>query len=75
MEYYKSVGMLPAYWGAFDYTDLQQSTFHEEMQKYLLGERSAEEVMTKLGTELTERMKKYLEENPGVLVESPRSME
>lgn len=63
----------PAYWGAINVSDLQQSTFHEEMQKYLLGEKSAEAVLNGLGTELTTRMKQYLADNPGSTIEIPRS--
>lgn len=65
----------PAYWGPFDYTDLQQATFHEEMQKYLLDQKSAKEVLTGYGEELTARMKTYLEEHPGTSVEKARSMD
>lgn len=66
--------VVPAYWGPFEYTDLQQSTFHEDLQSYLLGEKTSEEVMSELGNELTDRMKQYMEDNPGTSVESPRSM-
>lgn len=66
--------VIPCGWGAFDFTDMQQGTFHEEMQKYLLGEKSAQDVMTELGTELTSRMKQYLADNPGTEVQKPMSV-
>ena len=64
----------PCSWGAFDYTDLSQGTFHEEMQKYLLGEKTAQQVMTELGEEVTERMQTYLKDNEGSTIETPKSV-
>ena len=62
----------PASYGAFDYTDLHQDAMHTEIQKYLLGQQTAADVMNNLGNELTARMKQYLADNPDATIESPR---
>jgi multiple sugar transport system substrate-binding protein len=62
----------PAGYGAFDYTDLHQDAMHTEIQKYLLGQQSAADVLNNIGNELTARMKKYLADNEGATVEAPR---
>lgn len=67
---YKNLAFATAY-GAFDYTDMHQEMMHTEIQKYLLGEQSAKDVLVNIGTELESRMKKYLRENPGTKVEEP----
>ena len=56
-------------YGAFDFTDLHQDMLHTEVQKYLLGQQSGVDVMTKIGNEMEKRMKAYLAENPGTTVE------
>ena len=60
-------------YGAFDFTDLHQDMLHTEVQKYLLGQQSAEDVMTHIGTEMEKRMKAYLAENEGTSVEKAAS--
>ena len=50
---------------------MHQEMMHTEIQKYLLGEQSAKDVLVNIGTELESRMKKYLRENPGTKVEEP----
>lgn len=62
----------PAGYGAFDYTDLHQDAMHTEIQKYLLGQQSAADVLNNIGNELTARMKKYLADNEGSTIEAPR---
>lgn len=67
--------VIPAEYGAFDYTDLHQNMLHTEVQKYLLGQQSAEDVLNNIGTVLTERMKAYLAENEGATVVKPLSLQ
>ena len=66
--------VVPCAFGPFDYTDLHQSTMHEEMQRYLLGEEDAETALHAVADELEARMKEYLAENPGSTVEEPKSI-
>jgi multiple sugar transport system substrate-binding protein len=47
---------------------------HEELQKYLLGNQSAEDALFKVVRELERRMKAYLAENPGSAVEQPKGL-
>lgn len=49
--------------------------FHTELQKYLLGQQSAEDVLNHIGDELTARMKQYLADNEGAEVEKPKTMQ
>lgn len=67
--------MVPPMYGPFNYTDLHQDTFHAEMQKYLLGKQSAEDVLNNISNELTKRMKEYLAANEGSTIESPRTLQ
>ncbi|MEG0720391.1 MAG: sugar ABC transporter substrate-binding protein [Lachnospiraceae bacterium] len=66
---------VPPMYGPFSYTDLHQDMFHAELQKYLLGQQSAEEVLKNIGDELTTRMKKYLADNQGATIETPKTMQ
>lgn len=66
---------VPPTYGAFNYTDLHQDMFHTELQKYLLGQQSAEDVLNHIGDELTARMKQYLADNEGAEVEKPKTMQ
>lgn len=67
--------VVPPMYGPFNYTDLHQDTLHTELQKYLLGEQTAEDVLNNIGDELTTRMKTYLEENEGATIETPKTMQ
>ena len=58
-------------YGAFDYADMHQGMMHLEIQKYLVGEQSAKDVLFNIGTELERRMKQYLKVHPGTKVEEP----
>ena len=66
---------VPPMYGPFNYTDLHQDMFHTELQKYLLGQQSAEDVLNHIGDELTTRMKQYLADNEGSTIESPKTMQ
>lgn len=61
---------VPTTFGPFDYTDLHQGMFHEEIQKYLLGNQDAKTSLTNITTELENRMKQYLTDNPDATVET-----
>lgn len=61
---------VPTTFGPFDYTDLHQGMFHEEIQKYLLGDEDAETALTTITDELQSRMKQFIEENPDTKVET-----
>jgi len=63
--------IFPTNYGPFDVTDLHQETLHVEMQKCLLGEQTEQETLDILSNELSSRMKKHLEENPGSKVPEP----
>lgn len=65
---------VPPTYGAFNYTDLHQDMFHTELQKYLLGQQSAEDVLNHIGDELTTRMKQYLADNKDAAVETPKTI-
>ncbi len=67
--------VVPPTYGQFNYTDLHQDTFHAEFQKVLLEQQTSEEFLNVIGDELTTRMKAYLEENEGAVVESPKTMQ
>ncbi len=67
--------VVPPMYGPFSYTDLHQDTLHTELQRYLLGEETAEDVLNGIGEELTSRMKTYLEENEGSTIESPKTLQ
>ena len=66
--------VVPCAFGPFNYTDMHQSTMHEEMQKYLLGEQDAATALHNVSDELEARMKAYLAENPGSAVEQPKGL-
>lgn len=66
--------VVPVSFGPFDFTDLHQGMFHEELQKYLLGQQDATASLSNISTELEARMKKYLSENEGSAVETPKSI-
>ena len=66
---------VPPMFGPFNYTDLHQDMFHTEFQKVLLGQQTAQDMMTHIGDELEARMKQYLADNEGSTVESPKSMQ
>lgn len=60
---------VPTTFGAFDYTDLHQGLFHEEIQSYLLGDQSAADALGNICDALQERMDEYMEENPDAEIE------
>lgn len=66
---------VPPMYGPFNYTDLHQDMFHTELQKYLLGQQSAQDVLNHIGDELTARMKQYLADNKDGSIESPKTMQ
>jgi multiple sugar transport system substrate-binding protein len=66
--------VVPVAFGPFNYTDMHQGMMHEELQKYLLGNQSAEDALFKVVRELERRMKAYLAENPGSAVEQPKGL-
>ncbi|MDF2590579.1 MAG: sugar transporter substrate-binding protein [Clostridia bacterium] len=61
---------VPTTFGPFDYTDLHQGMFHEEIQKYLLGKEDANKALSTITDELQTRMKKYLADNPDAKIET-----
>ena len=44
--------VVPPMYGPFSYTDLHQDTLHTELQRYLLGEETAEDVLNGMGKSL-----------------------
>lgn len=66
---------VPATYGAFDYTDLHQGLFHEEIQSYLLGDEDAKTALDNICNALQEREDEYKEENPDAVVETALSMQ
>lgn len=67
--------VVPATFGPFETTDLQQGPMIEEIQKYLMGEQSAQEALDSFCNVMDERMKEYLKENEGAQIEEPRTMQ
>ena len=67
--------VVPATFGPFETTDLQQGPMIEEIQKYLMGEQSAQEALDSFCNVMEERMKEYLKENEGAQIEEPRTMQ
>lgn len=65
---------VPATFGPFDYTDLHQGLFHEEIQSYLLGDEEAADALANICEPLQERMTEYLEENQDAKVETALTM-
>ncbi|MDO4547315.1 MAG: sugar ABC transporter substrate-binding protein [Clostridia bacterium] len=66
--------VVPCAFGPFNYTDMHQSTMHEEMQRYLLGEQDAYTSLHNISDELEARMIAYLADNPGSAVEQPKGL-
>lgn len=66
---------VPGTFGPFDFTDLHQGMFHEEIQKYLLGDQDAETALNVICDELQARMTAYLEENPDSIVEQALTLQ
>lgn len=66
--------VVPCAFGPFDFTDMHQGMLHEEVQKYLLGQKDAETALNTICAELQARMQKYLADNPGSTVETPKSL-
>lgn len=66
--------VVPCAFGPFDYTDMHQGMLHEELQKHLLGEKSAKDALNTITSELEKRMKQYLADNPDAAVEQPKSI-
>lgn len=66
--------VVPCAFGPFDFTDMHQGMLHEEVQKYLLGQKDAKSALDTICNELELRMKKYLADNPGSTVEQPKAM-
>ncbi|MCH1984038.1 sugar ABC transporter substrate-binding protein [Ruminococcus sp. OA3] len=67
--------VVPTGYGPFDSTDLQQGPLYEEIQKYLLGEQDAGDALDSICGLLEERMKTYLDENDGAVVDTPKTMQ
>ena len=67
--------VVPPTYGPFNYTDLHQDMLHVELQNYLLGNQSAEDVLKNIGDELTARMQQHLADNPDAEVETPKTMQ
>ena len=61
---------VPATFGPFDYTELHQGLFHEEIQSYLLGDQDAKTALDNICNALQERMDEYMAENPDAEVET-----
>ncbi|HHV08893.1 MAG TPA: sugar ABC transporter substrate-binding protein [Clostridiales bacterium] len=61
---------VPTTFGPFDYTDLHQGMFHEEIQNYLLGNVDARTALDNITSELQRRMDMYLQDNPDSVIES-----
>ncbi len=61
---------VPTTYGPFDYTDLHQGMFHEEIQKYLLGKEEAGTALTNITDELQSRMNDYMTKNPDATIET-----
>ena len=66
--------VIPTLYGPFDITDMHQGMLHEEVQKYLLGQQSAEDALNRISNELTKRMKEYLKDNPSSVIETPKTL-
>ncbi|WP_434693273.1 ABC transporter substrate-binding protein [Hungatella sp. SB206] len=67
--------VVPATFGPFETTDLQQGPMIEEIQKYLMGQQDAQTALDSFCNVMEERMKAYLKDNPGSTVEEPRTMQ
>lgn len=67
--------VVPTGYGPFDSTDLQQGPLYEEIQKYLLDEQDAKTALDNICSMLEERMKTYLDENEGAVVDTPKTMQ
>ena len=67
-------GAGPATFGPFDYTELHQGLFHEEIQSYLLGDQDAKTALDNICNALQERMDEYMAENPDAEVETALTM-
>jgi len=65
---------VPATYGAFDYTDLHQGLFHEEIQSYLLGDEDAKTALNNICSALQERQTQYMKDNPTAKVETALTM-
>lgn len=65
---------VPPYYGPFDYTDLHQGMLHNELQKVLLDQQTAKDMLDHFDKELTARMKKYLADNEGATIDTPKTM-
>ena len=65
---------VPTTFGPFDYTDLHQGLFHEEIQSYLLGDETAEEALGNICDALQERMDEFMADNPDAEVEVALTM-
>lgn len=65
---------VPTTFGTFDFTDLHQGLFHEEIQSYLLGDQTAEDALGNICEALQERMDEYMEENPDAGIETALRM-
>lgn len=66
--------VVPTTYGAFDFTDMHQGMLHEEVQKYLLGQQTSEDALNNISKELQTRMQKYLADNAGSVVETPKTL-
>lgn len=65
---------VPTTFGSFDYTDLHQGLFHEEIQSYLLGDEDAATALNNICDALQERMDEYMAENPDAEIEVALTM-
>jgi len=66
---------IPVLYPPFEFMDMHQGMLHEEVQKYLLGRQSAEDVIRNISMEMSTRMKAYLADNPGAVVETPKTLQ
>lgn len=67
--------VVPPTYNVGDFNEVQQGPLFEEIQKYLLGEETAEESFNNICDALEGVVKEYLAENPGASVEKPLRIE
>lgn len=65
---------VPTSFGTFDFTDLHQGLFHEEIQSYLLGDQEAKTALDNICNALQTRMDEYMAENPDAGIEVALTM-
>lgn len=67
--------VVPPTYNVGDFNEIQQGPLFEEMQRYLLGEETAEESFNNICDLLEGVVKEYLAENPDASVEKPLRIE